>query len=313
MTDEQPVGLEAPPGLAPSPAAPGESPTYYDLPAVKEPVWTWEVPAYFFVGGAAGAAATLGAIARAAGGPSTETLVRDCRRLAAAGGLISTGLLIKDLGRPGRFLNMLRVFKVTSPLNLGSWILSGTTGAALVAAGPAPAGIKDAAGALAGLFGLPQTGYTAVLVSGTAVPVWRAAHRSLPWLFVASAASSAGSLLALGDLSETEHAIVRRLSVTAQLAELVAAIRVQADAGEIERVGRALTEGAAGSLWKASAVLTAASLGLGLVASRRRAGRVAAAALGVLGSLALRYAVVRAGHASARDPRAAFEQQRAAT
>src|SRR5437660_10347067 len=32
-------------------------------------------------------------------------------------------LLIKDLGRPERFLNMLRIFKVKSPMSIGSWCL----------------------------------------------------------------------------------------------------------------------------------------------------------------------------------------------
>lgn len=289
-----------------------ETTTYYDLPVIKEPVWTWEVPAYFFIGGAAGAAATLGAAVQLLGEETTEGLVASCRRLAAVGGLISTGLLIKDLGRPQRFLNMLRVFRATSPLNVGSWILSGTTGASMVAAAPAPGLLRDAAGLVAGLLGLPQTGYTAVLVTGTAVPMWQATRRSLPWLFVASAASSAGSLLALGDLNEDEQRVVRRFSAAGQVAELAAAMRVQAEATTVERVGRPLTEGLSGWLWKASTVLSAASLAVGAGTSRRRAGRVVSGLLGILGSLAMRYAIVQAGHASARDPRATFEQQRAA-
>src|SRR5207237_1714315 len=80
---------------------------YYGLPLIKPPVWTWEVPAYFFVGGAAGAAAVVGAAARIAG--ADRDLVRHARWIAAAGAALSTPLLIGDLGRPKRFLNMLRV------------------------------------------------------------------------------------------------------------------------------------------------------------------------------------------------------------
>src|SRR6185436_9246973 len=92
---------------------------YYGLPILKKPVWTWEVPVYFFVGGAAGAAAMIGAAAQLAGG--NERLVRDARRVAAIGANLSAPLLIADLGRPERFLNMLRVFKPQSPMSVGAW------------------------------------------------------------------------------------------------------------------------------------------------------------------------------------------------
>ena len=88
-----------------------EGTTYYGLPVIKEPVWTWEVPAYFYVGGAAGAAATIGATLQVLDGDNSELLVRRCRDIAAAGTLAGSALLISDLGRPERFLNMLRVFK----------------------------------------------------------------------------------------------------------------------------------------------------------------------------------------------------------
>src|SRR5205085_6378068 len=81
---------------------------YYGIPLLKEPSWTWEIPLYFFVGGAAGAAAVIGAIADYTG--SNKKIVRDARWIAAAGSVISPALLISDLGRPKRFLNMLWVF-----------------------------------------------------------------------------------------------------------------------------------------------------------------------------------------------------------
>src|SRR5215510_16037803 len=103
-------------------------PGYYDLPLLKPPVWTWEIPAYFFVGGAAGAAAVVASVAKAAG--ASPTLVRDARWIAAAGGLVSPALLVSDLGRPERFLNMLRVFKVRSPMSVGAWTLVAFSNAA---------------------------------------------------------------------------------------------------------------------------------------------------------------------------------------
>src|SRR5712691_2949745 len=96
---------------------------YYDLPLLKKPVWTWEIPVYFFVGGAAGASAVIGIAAQLAG--ADKRLVRDARWIAAIGANLSAPLLIADLGRPERFLNMLRVFKPQSPMSVGAWILSG--------------------------------------------------------------------------------------------------------------------------------------------------------------------------------------------
>ena len=95
--------------------------SYYGKPIIKEPVWKPEIPAYFFVGGLAGASAALSAAARLAG---NEELARRSLFVAAAGVTASPYLLIKDLGRPARFYNMMRVFKVTSPMSVGTWIVS---------------------------------------------------------------------------------------------------------------------------------------------------------------------------------------------
>ena len=95
---------------------------YYDQPLLKPPVWTWEVPAYFFVGGVAGVAAMVAAVSAVAG--ADLTLVRDARWIAAAGAVISPALLISDLGRPDRFIYMLRVFKWRSPMSVGAWTLA---------------------------------------------------------------------------------------------------------------------------------------------------------------------------------------------
>src|SRR6266487_2664031 len=110
------------PSGAPFPVASPES-GYYGIPLLKQPAWTWEIPLYFFVGGAAGAAAVVGAIASYTG--ADRKLVRDARWIAAAGAVISPALLIADLGRPSRFLNMMRVFKLQSPMSVGVWTLLG--------------------------------------------------------------------------------------------------------------------------------------------------------------------------------------------
>ena len=297
--------------------APGASTTYYDRPTVKEPVWTWEVPVYLYVGGAAGAAATIGAVLQVLDGDDSERLVQRCRDIAAVGTLVGSGLLVTDLGRPERFLNMLRVFKPSSPLNMGSWILvtaSGlSAGAALLSRSR---GVFRRLGSLAGLgagaIGLPLSGYTAVLLAGTAVPVWKESRRSMPLLFVASATGAACSLLEMGDFDERELTAVRRLGTVAQLSELALAKAVEKESARVPGVGRPYEEGISGTLWRTSTGLTVGSLVVDTVTGKSRPGRVGAALLGTLGSIALRFSLWLAGRASARDPHATFDSQRMA-
>lgn len=296
---------------------PGSDEThYYGRPVLKEPTWVWSVPGYFYAGGAAGAALVLGAAAQAVDRRAFGNLVRRCRWLGTAGGLAGTALLIHDLGRRERFLNMLRVFRPSSPMSVGSWVLAGAVPLAAAAAvldgrDGAAGAIGDVAGAGAGLLGMPLAGYTAVLLSNTAVPVWQETARTLPVLFVASAAASAASLLELAPLSEREDRVVRRFGLAAEAAELIAMVAVQRDASSIERVGRPLREGASGALWRAGAALTAASLVMSAVSRRSRWRRATAGLLGTAGALAVRFAMFHAGRSSARDPLATFHQQRA--
>jgi formate-dependent nitrite reductase membrane component NrfD len=237
--------------------------------------------------------------------------------MATVGSAVGGGLLVADLGRPSRFLNMLRVFRPSSPMSVGSWVLAGVAPAAGAAAVTSGSGgalgvLGDAAGLAAGALGVPLAGYTAVLLSNTAVPIWQGARRSLPALFVSSGVATAASLLGMLDLTDREERAVRRFGIAGRVAELAASQVVARGAGRVEAVGRPLHEGVAGTLWRASEALTAASLALSLVPGRRtRLRRVAEGALGAAGSLAMRFAVFHAGKASARDPRATFHQQRA--
>ena len=299
----------------PTPRPDDRDVTYYDRPAIKEPVWIWAVPTYFYVGGTAGAAAVLGAATQIAGGEDLRGLVTRCRRIAALGDMVGTGLLVYDLGRPGRFLNMLRVFRPTSPMSVGSWVLAASTPMTSSSARLANAHgwrrtAGDLAGLGAGLAGMPLAGYTAVLLSNTAVPVWQGTRRSLPVLFVASAMSGAASLLDLMDLGAREERVVRRFGILGRVAEMGAMLAVEREAGQVERVGRSLHEGVSGALWKAAKGLTAASLLASVLPGRTRGKRAASGVLGTVGSLALRFAVFHAGKSSARDPRATFHQQR---
>jgi hypothetical protein len=293
-----------------------DDPTYYDRPLLKEPVWKWYVPAYFFTGGAAGAAALLGAIAQLRDRTRLAGLIKRCRWIAATGGAVGTFLLVIDLGRPERFLNMLRVFRPSSPMNVGSWVLSTeaplAAGSAVLTSVGGVAGILgDLAGLGAGAMGIPMTGYTSVLLANTAVPVWQQTRRALPPLFVSSAMGAAASVLQLLRLDEAEERVVRRLAVAAAIADLASERAVEREAERVERVARPLHEGRSGLILGASKALTAASLVVNLLPGRSRRKRAVAGAFGTAGALAVKFGIVEAGTQSARDPRATFHQQRA--
>lgn len=290
-------------------------PTYYDRPVLKEPVWIWSIPVYFYVGGTSGAAAVLAAAAQAFGRGELGGLVRSCRRVAAVGGAVSTVLLIHDLGRPERFLHMLRVFRASSPMSVGSWVLAGAascaTGSALLAERPGFLGkVGDAAGYGAAALGLPLAGYTAVLLGNTAVPVWQASRKSLPPLFIGTSMSGLAALFGLLPLEPRERQVVDRFGTVGKVVDLVSMAAVERDAGEVEMVARPLREGLSGTLWKTAKALTVASLALSVLPGRSTAKRVASGLLATAGALALRFAVFQAGKASARDPRATFKRQR---
>jgi formate-dependent nitrite reductase membrane component NrfD len=299
------------------PSAPDGQPTYYGQPAIKEPVWNWSIPAYLFVGGAAGTSAALAAAAQALDPWTLRRLIRHARRVSAIGDGLSAALLVHDLGRPLRFLNMLRVFRPTSPMSVGSWVLTGcgaaSTLAVLLGGRPGALGCGgDIATYVAGALGLPLAGYTGVLLANTAVPVWQGGGRALPALFLASGAASAGALLDLFPLRRRERAVAHRFAVFGGVAELALGVAYQRGVARPDRVARPLREGPSGALWKLSRLLTASSVALSILPRARRTRRVDAVAdvLGLSGALSLRVAVFLAGKASARDPHATFQQQR---
>jgi formate-dependent nitrite reductase membrane component NrfD len=299
-------------------AASATAPSYYGLPLLKAPVWIWSVPLYFYVGGTAGAASLLGATAELVGGESLKPLGRRCRWVGAAGDVLSAGLLIHDLGRPERFLNMLRVLRPTSPMSLGTWILSGSGAmnalAALLSGQKGWLGrVGDTAAVGGGLLGMPLAGYTAVLITNTAVPLWQGTHQSLPLLFMSSSVAGAGSLLRLLPHTPGERKVLHAFGVLGKVAALLAERAVERDAARVEEVARPLHEGRPGAMWKAARVCTAASLVLDLwpgKPGKTEGVKRAAAVLGTAGALLTRFAIFHAGKASAKDPQASFQGQR---
>jgi Polysulphide reductase, NrfD len=283
--------------------------SYYGRPILKEPVWTWEIPWYFFAGGLAGASASLGLGARLAG---NHRLARSAWTVAGAGVTAGVSLLVSDLGRPERFPYMLRMFKVTSPLSVGSWVLAAMGPAAAGAAVSDRLGILPrlgrAAEAVAGLLGPALATYTGTLVADTAVPVWHEAGRELPFVFAGSAAASAGAAAVLLT-PPADAGPARRLAVTGALLELGAAQAMERRLGEL---GEPYHQGPAGRLARLAKAGTAAGAGLVAVAGRRRRGLAAAGAgLVLAGSVCERWAVYKAGFQSARDPRYVVGPQRA--
>jgi hypothetical protein len=274
--------------------------SYYGRPILKEPVWKPVVPLYFFTGGLAGASSVFSLVARLTG---NDRLARASRYVGLAGEVVSPALLIADLGRPERFLNMLRVFKVTSPMSVGSWILAASGGATTTAAvcdalGIAPRFklVADGASAAAGA---PLAVYTATLISNTSVPVWHEGRRELPFLFAAESAASAGAATTLV-LSPAEAGPARRLALLGAVgAELATAMMRR----RLGFVGEVYDRGEAGRYNRAAkaAGLAGAAL-LATAGGRSRALSSIGSALILAGGLARRWSVFRAGFQSARDP-----------
>ena len=292
---------------APFPQASPES-GYYGIPLLKEPSWTWEIPLYFFVGGASGAAAVVGSVASYTG--ADRKLVRDARWIAAAGSVISPALLVSDLGRPSRFLNMLRVFKPQSAMSMGVWTLVGFSGGAAAAAfaqlltdrygSSFPVRVMEQAGQAASLlFGLPFSNYTGVLIGATAIPVWNENVSDLPIHFGMSGLSAAVGLLEL--MGNHKSRALGALGLGAALFECWEGLRIETR--QSSALGP-LKHGTSGTLTRAGGLLSGplpAALRLVSLLSGSRSLRKAAAVSAVAGSLLTRIAWVYAGHVSARD------------
>jgi formate-dependent nitrite reductase membrane component NrfD len=283
--------------------------SYYGRPVIKEPVWTWEIPTYFFTGGLAGASSVLSFSARLAG---NERLARTALLVGAAADVVSPALLISDLGRPERFHHMLRVVKVTSPMNVGAWVLLVSGGASNTAALLELLGrlrrVRAAAEAVATVAGPPLATYTGVLVADTAVPAWHEGRRELPWIFGASAAASAGAA-ACALLAPADAGPARRLAIGGVAAE---GALVQAMLRRLGGLGEVYSTGTAGRLSRVAKGL--AGGGAALLAARGAKSRRAAAIGGALvcaGELCLRWTVYKAGAQSARDPKYTIGPQRA--
>ena len=308
-------GFGVRPQGAPFPVASVET-GYYGIPMLKEPQWTWEIPLYFFVGGAAGASAVIGAAAHWSG--KDLLISRHCRYIAAGGAMLSSALLISDLGRPSRFLNMLRVFKPQSAMSVGAWVLAAFgsfAGASAFAQWLADITeiraievIGNAAEGFACVFGLPLATYTGVLVGATAIPVWNEHVTTLPLHFAMSGLNSAVGLLEL--LGHDRSSALQTLGILAATVESAEGVRLETNKG---LVAEPVKHGSSGWMIRTGGMLSGPiPLGLRLASlftppRTKRKMRRLAAACSIAGSVITRYAWVHAGHLSARDWRLPLE------
>lgn len=292
--------------------------SYYGRQIVKPAPWTWEIPAYLYLGGLAAGSSLL-----ASGGEMTgqQELQRNARliSLVALGG--STATLIADLGKPSRFLNMMRTIKLTSPMSVGSWILAGFgtfTGIAafsevmhFVLPDEVPLQelwpIGDRLTSIgAGMFSAPLAAYTAVLLSDTATPTWHEAYHELPFVFVGSALACAGGAAMI--TTRPEQTGPARIMVAAGSTLEVVAHQIMEK--RLGLLAEPMHEGRPGLMLKAAKALTVGGALLGALGGRRRSLATAAGVALNAGSALTRFGIFYAGIASAKDPKYTVIPQR---
>lgn len=287
---------------------PSDFRSYYGRPVLKAPVWKVpDVPGYLFLGGLAGTSASMAFLADLQG---KETLAKVGHLAAGLGALGSVGALVHDLGRPMRFLNMMRVIKPTSPLSVGSWILAPFSGLAAAAAVSQVTGIARPLGKLAG-FGAGALGpamatYTAVLITNTATPSWHEAYPEMPFLFAGSAMASGGGFGILAAPLE-ESAPARKVAIAGAALDLAASWRIEHRLGLLAEPYKT---GRAGTLMKAARALTVAGAGLAVVGKRSRVISALSGVSLLAASVCTRFGVFDAGVASAKDPKYTVIPQR---
>jgi formate-dependent nitrite reductase membrane component NrfD len=293
--------------------------SYYGRAVVKASPWEADIPAYLFAGGLAAGSSLLAAGADLTG----REALRRTARLTAVGALgFSFAALVHDLGKPSRFLNMMRTVKLTSPMSVGTWILAtyGPFAGAAAAAelvgmlpgkrrrGPLRllSALGRPAGLVAGLTAPPVAAYTAVLLADTATPSWHEAYRELPFVFVGSAAAAAGGM-GMVTAPRDQAGPARRLALGGALADLAMEQQMERSMGI---TAEPLHEGKAGRLMKAAKVLTVAGAAGSLLSGRSRTLSVVSGAALVAGSVCTRFGIFEAGQASARDPKYTVVPQR---
>ena len=283
-------------------------------PMMHAPVWTWEVPFYFWFGGIASGSSFVALASEVAGDHETAVIAR---RVTFAAVAPCAPLLVLDLGRPERFLNMLRIFKTRSPMSVGAWCLAAFSGAAGGGVAADLLGRRREASLFSGAtaaLGTYLGSYTGVLLASTAVPVWARSRVFLPAIFTCTAAATGAAanrlVLAVSgmELGHPSRTALGTVETAAMASELVLSSLNERRLG---RLGLALDQGRANRLFELAKWSVRA--GLGLRFARGSGGpwtHHVASVLYLLGGLSFRFAWVEAGRLSGRDDAAVARMSR---
>jgi formate-dependent nitrite reductase membrane component NrfD len=307
----------------------GQPTTYYGIPLLKKAHWSWQIVTYFFLGGLSGGAYLVSSLADLLGLNQDARLIRSGRYLSFVAILLSPILLIWDLGRPERFLHMLRVLKLRSVMSIGTWAITifgslcGLTTAHQMAKDgllnwmpPLARLLKNlpmkGIEAIGSFFGMIVASYTGVLLSSTAVPVWGRAKHILGPLFLTSGLSTAlaslSLILSLGRHHEETLERLDRAEMIAMGTELGLITSLIPILGPLAKplfkgkTGMAFT---VGSISSGIVLPLLTKIGLRLI--RRSAApnvTIGTSILVLIGGFILRYVWIVAGRTSADDPRA---------
>ena len=298
---------------------------YYGIPPVKEHTWTWEIPVYFWLGGIGSGAHVINTIARLMG-HNDKALIRAGRYTTLICMLLSPLLLISDLGRPERFLNMLRIVKWRSPMSMGTWGLSAFASlTGLVAAHQAAedgllgrenflarllSALPDRLiGTLAAPFGLFVGAYTGVLIALTSTPIWARNAVLMGPLFITSAMSTGLSAISflLHLFGAGEEKTIEGLRRAEKGTLVLEGGLLAASLYAMGPWGKPLRTGKIGAWFFGGTVVGGLLAPFALLQSRESRGRSLLASVLVLtGGYLLRRTIIDAGSLSARDPQATF-------
>ncbi len=313
LPNRAPYGREA--KYAPPEVADDRITTYYDQPQLKKSHWGVRVALYIFIAGLSGGAQLIATAADLASGDQQIGVVQRGRHIALVAVVLGPPLLIWDLHTPQRFYNMLRIFRRTSPMSIGTYVLSSFSLFSIMTAAADLFGwrrVARVAQVPAAIAGSGMTTYTAALLAATSTPIWAAVPRALAIQFAASslgAGSAALQLAGRADGDEKSAPALQALSAVAAATELVGAIAAERTYRDVGIASSTTSRQPWGALHQFAAIGVGAALPLAAYAGKLASGRplaslMFAAAIAVLaGSFALRLSVIGAGNDSALHPR----------
>lgn len=303
---------------------------YYGIPPIKAAHWTWQIPVYFWIGGIAAGVQLFTTLANVLG-HKDEAMTRIGRYTSLVAMILSPILLVWDLGRPERFYNMMRIWKLRSPMSNQSWslVVYGNLGGLLAARQAAEDGLlgrnflsalltRLIPARLISVLALPVALFvgsnTGTLLSATSVPMWARNWALMGPTFLASGVSTALSYLSLvlhlGRWGEQKtHHVLRRAE---RAVILVEAVLIAASLVRMGRWGKPLFSKEFAPLFVGGTLLGGIAAPLALLSSEETRNKsILTSVLVLLGGLAFRFAMVLGGRQSANDPEAYFSFARA--